>query len=426
MFARKTLLAVAASWVLLGGCSSQDPRASFRPDGVKAVDYPFVVTVDGFDTSGSIVSECTGSVVTPSLVLTAGQCAKAAVWHVTAPYAGGQSSDADQATPTEWQGVADQSFSPDKSDTGFIQLRNPINLDKYPSLADASSCMGCEVVHVGRVTHAVAADGSSPDGVDRNAIAPGNAGGPIIRVADGAIIGVSAGTVGTKEGIAARPRRALTNPVLVDDGKPTYWASSDLFVSPLHVAVPTQKTVLIFPQHTLLNLGMAGSKAMDDNVNKLVASTGVGTGGVPGTLKYIAMPGGESPTVAGDLPPEMTAPSAIPAAMLHALGIPIYDPTKYVPPPGSNVPGSTPPGMAGTTPTSPTAPNTVPGTPPAFPSLPSLPQQPAPPPYMPPDNTYQKIGNIINLVSLAGNIANMLGGIGNLLGGFGFDMGGCS
>jgi hypothetical protein len=359
---------------------------------VKAVNYPFAVTVDGFDAKGAPVSLCSGALLAPSLVLTAGQCAKAASWRVTAPYAGGQTAVATMSSQGDWAGVPAGEFLPSKSDTGFLMLEKPIELDQYPALADASTCMGCEVVHIGRVSHAVDGDGAD-DADDRHGIAPGNAGGPIVRLADGAIIGVSSGTLGDKKEIAARPPMKPGDTIQMFGNRATYWSKDDLWESPIHIAVPSDKAMVVFPQHSLLNLAAKNSVAHAGQVQKLVSNAGVGAGGVADAMKSVSHDMASTVRMAPPLPP--MEPTGLHAQALHALAGAFTPPYPYMPSSGRPQPSTPPPAM--------TAPQPAPSFPPFMPPQMTPPpamtaaQQPAP--SIPPGQILQGIGNLVNLVA---------------------------
>lgn len=136
---RASSVAVLAS--LLAACSSspspeptrQTTSAIEHP--VEATDYPESVLVNFF---------CSGTLLAPKVVLTAGHCQGAGPYTITAPHAGGQVAT----------GSHDQSFfdgDPKTShDLLLVFLDTPITIDTYPTLASALPPSGTVVVDIGR------------------------------------------------------------------------------------------------------------------------------------------------------------------------------------------------------------------------------------------------------------------------------------
>ncbi len=136
---RASLVAFAA--LLLAACStspSAEPTrqaASAIQHPVEATDYPESVLVNFF---------CSGTLIAPKVVLTAGHCQGAGPYTITAPHAGNQVAT----------GSHDQSFfdgDPKTShDLLLVFLDTPITLDTYPTLTSELPPNGTVVVDIGR------------------------------------------------------------------------------------------------------------------------------------------------------------------------------------------------------------------------------------------------------------------------------------
>lgn len=102
---------------------------------VEATDYPEAVLVNFF---------CSGTLLAPKVVLTAGHCQGGGPYTITAPHAGNQVVT----------GSHDQSFfsgDPKTShDLLLVFLDTPITIDTYPTLATSLPANGTVVVDIGR------------------------------------------------------------------------------------------------------------------------------------------------------------------------------------------------------------------------------------------------------------------------------------
>jgi hypothetical protein len=93
---------------------------------------------------------CSGAVIAPRVVLTAGHCVvDAASWTVVAPYAGKQSATGTHSW-TDYVPTG-ESVNPATLDVAVIILDEPIMLSSYPKLASSAAPAGTQAVNVGRI-----------------------------------------------------------------------------------------------------------------------------------------------------------------------------------------------------------------------------------------------------------------------------------
>ncbi len=120
--------------------------------GSLATDFPESVLLL-MKVGGSPKSLCSGSMIAPKVVLTAGHCVHGFdSWTVTAPFANGQTSSTTKSTTFDWH-VDGDTVDPDFHDVALVLLDTPINLASYPTLAPTPLADGSEVVNVGRINN---------------------------------------------------------------------------------------------------------------------------------------------------------------------------------------------------------------------------------------------------------------------------------
>ncbi len=160
-----SLVAVISLAAALGGCldgggsdalpedPSRDAVGESREaiiNGTPATDFPEAVLVN-IQQYGQTVMGCSGTLIAPRVVLTAGHCvADGDGWIVTAPFASGQQSHGSSSATYDWTQTNDQ-VSPHEHDVGLVFLDSPITITSYPKIATSGLLDQSKVVTVGRV-----------------------------------------------------------------------------------------------------------------------------------------------------------------------------------------------------------------------------------------------------------------------------------
>ncbi len=186
--------------------------------GSLATDYPESVLLT-MTVGGKPRSLCSGSLIAPSVVLTAGHCVHGFdSWTVTAPFAGSQRSFTKNATTFDWSSGSD-SVDPDAHDVALVLLDTPITLASYPTIATTGLADGARVVNVGRINNGTlsssalyaskplkvssAADaGYQFDYMASEVIEHGDSGGPVFIPGTHTLVAVNSGGGGGTEILA--------------------------------------------------------------------------------------------------------------------------------------------------------------------------------------------------------------------------------
>jgi hypothetical protein len=142
-------LVIAAS-TAISGCSE-------RIHAGPATAYPEAALVD-VNRGGQLGAYCSGALIAPSVVLTAGHCVTGQegfvpdAWTVTLPYAGQERIEATGAATYDWE-TTNGTVDPGRHDIGLVFLAHAVELAPglCPRLATEPVRDDTEVVHVGRL-----------------------------------------------------------------------------------------------------------------------------------------------------------------------------------------------------------------------------------------------------------------------------------
>ncbi len=212
LFSASALVAVLAL-----GCTAapaNDETASVADEiigGRIARDFPEAVLVD------SDRGYCSGAVIAPRVVLTAGHCVKGASrWTVTAPFADNQTSRSETAW-TEYTAFGGL-LNPRAIDVALIILDTPIELASYPTIATEMARNNTKAFNVGRVRNGVVSRSAryygedvsltrgQPNGypyayISEEVVESGDSGGPVyVKVPGGRkIVAVNSGGAGGRQ-----------------------------------------------------------------------------------------------------------------------------------------------------------------------------------------------------------------------------------
>lgn len=186
--------------------------------GSKATAYPEAVIIN-MKQGGVVTSACSGSLIAPKVVLTAGHCVyEFDGWDVLAPYASSQKASATSGATYDWTNTS-ENVDPNMHDIGLIFLDKAITLSSYPTLATKPLANGAQVVNIGRINNGVmsstnlyvskaitvqgaASSGFPFDYIAKEVIESGDSGGPDMMPGTHTIVAVNSGAGGGTEVLA--------------------------------------------------------------------------------------------------------------------------------------------------------------------------------------------------------------------------------
>ncbi len=183
------------------------PSVSFDPiiGGTPVSAYPEAAYLN-IDMTPSGGWACSGTLIAPRVVLTAGHCVDShGVWEV---YVGKAYRQSTSAAVYDWNEKGSESVNPNHHDIGLVFLSDPINLTSYPTLSKVKVADNTAAIDVGRVLNGVvesaeyqapttvsAADkiGYPYDYTAKDVIEQGDSGGPVFASTSHTILAVNSG-----------------------------------------------------------------------------------------------------------------------------------------------------------------------------------------------------------------------------------------
>lgn len=179
--------------------------------GSKATAYPEAALID---MNGSA---CSGALIGPKVVLTAGHCIGSSSYTVTLPFANGQKASGKGKV---FDYVSGGNYvEPNQHDLGLIILDKALSLSAYPLVANKAVPDGTKVQNIGRIDNGkfsstalfisqpltvkdATSSGFPFDYITDEVIQPGDSGGPVVVAGTHNIVAVNSGAGGGTEVLA--------------------------------------------------------------------------------------------------------------------------------------------------------------------------------------------------------------------------------
>jgi hypothetical protein len=110
-----------------------------------------VITSFTGDSANKESDVCTGTLIAPNLVVTAGHCATGKTgWKVQAPLAKGEKSTGLRGMTFDWRDYGSTKSHPTNSDIGVIELESPIDLKEFPKITSTTVDNGTRLTRLRR------------------------------------------------------------------------------------------------------------------------------------------------------------------------------------------------------------------------------------------------------------------------------------